>query len=65
VVDRDFRRDWEAKGSLDATERAHRRAEQLIASYETHPLADDLASELESITLRAARAAGMDQLPAR
>jgi trimethylamine--corrinoid protein Co-methyltransferase len=65
VVDRDFRRDWEAKGSLDATERAHRRAEQLIASYETHPLADDLASELESITLRAAQAAGMDQLPAR
>jgi len=65
VVDRDFRRDWEAKGSLDATERAHRRAEQLIASYETHPLADDLASELESITLLAAQAVGMDQLPAR
>ena len=65
VVDRDFRRDWEAKGSLDATERAHRRAEQLIASYEAHPLADGLSSELESITLRAAQAAGMDRLPER
>ena len=63
AVDRDFRRDWEAKGSLDATKRAHRRAERLIAAYEAHPLPEGLADELECITLHAAQAAGMDKLP--
>ncbi len=65
AVDRDFRRDWEAKGSLDATDRAHRRAEEIIAAYEPLSLAEDVARELDAITLRAAQAAGMDQLPAR
>ena len=65
AVDRDFRRDWEAKGSLDATERAHRRAEEIIAAYEPLALAEDVARELDAITLRAAQAVGMDQLPAR
>ena len=65
AVDRDFRRDWEAKGSLDATERAHRRAEQLIAAHEPHPLEESVARELETITEQAAQAAGMDTLPER
>jgi trimethylamine--corrinoid protein Co-methyltransferase len=65
VIDRDFRRNWEAKGSLDAAERAHRRVEEIIAAYEPEPLPDEVARELEAITLRAARAAGLDHLPAR
>jgi len=64
VVDRDFRRNWEAKGSLDAAERAHRRVEALIAAYEPKPLPDEVTRELEAITLRAAQSAGMDRLPA-
>jgi trimethylamine--corrinoid protein Co-methyltransferase len=63
VVDRDFRRNWEAKGSLDAAARAHNRVEEVIAAYEPKPLPDEIAQELEKITLQAAQAAGMDSLP--
>jgi len=63
VVDRDFRRNWEAQGSLDVTERAHRRVEEIIAAYEPMELSVEVARELEAITLRAAQAAGMDSLP--
>jgi trimethylamine--corrinoid protein Co-methyltransferase len=65
VVDRDFRRTWEAKGSLDVAERAHRRVEEIVAAYEPRPLPDRVTRELEAITLRAAQAAGMDCLPER
>ena len=65
VVDRDFRRDWEAKGGPDAAERAHRRVEEVIAAYEPKELPAEVERELEAITLRAAQAAGMDQLPSR
>jgi trimethylamine--corrinoid protein Co-methyltransferase len=64
VVDRDFRRNWEAKGSLDATERAHRRVEAIIAAYEPKSLPDEVTRELQAITLRTAQSAGMDRLPA-
>jgi trimethylamine--corrinoid protein Co-methyltransferase len=63
AIDRDFRRNWEATGSLDATARAHQRVEKVIAAYEPKRLPDDAARELEEITLRAARAAGTDNLP--
>ena len=59
VIDRDFRRNWAAKGSLDATARAHQRVEEVIAAYEPKPLPGEVARELEEITLQAARAAGM------
>jgi trimethylamine--corrinoid protein Co-methyltransferase len=65
VVDRDFRRTWEAKGSLDVTERAHRRVQEIVAAYTPQPLPDEVARQLEAIALRAAQAAGMDRLPAR
>ena len=65
VVDRDFRRNWAAKGSLDASERAHRRAEEIIAGYEPTVLPEETTRELEAITLRAAQVAGMDRLPDR
>ncbi len=65
VVDRDFRHQWEDKGCLDVTERAHQRVEEIIAAYEPSPLPDEVTRELEAITLRAAQAAGMDRLPER
>jgi len=63
VVDRDFRRNWEAKGSKDAWTRAHERVEALLAAHQPRELPPEVLSELESITLRAAQAAGMDRLP--
>ena len=63
VVDRDFRGEWEAKGSRDVSDRAHHRVEEIIAAYERHPLPDEVTRELGAITGRAARAAGMDRLP--
>ncbi|MBN1220651.1 MAG: trimethylamine methyltransferase family protein [Anaerolineae bacterium] len=63
VVDRDFQRNWEAKGSLDTTERAHRRVEEIISAYKPTELPAEVVRELETITRQAARAAGMDRLP--
>ena len=65
VVDRDFRRNWESKGGLDAAERAHRRVEEVVAAYEPKEIPAEVARELEAITLRAAQTAGMDHLPER
>jgi trimethylamine--corrinoid protein Co-methyltransferase len=65
VVDRDFRRDWEAKGSLDIAERAHRRVEEVIRVYEPQEIPVEVVQELEAITLQAAQSAGMDRLPER
>jgi len=65
VVDRDFRRNWEEKGSKDATQRAHERVEALLAAYRPKGLPADVIGQLESITLRRAQAAGMDRLPPR
>ncbi len=65
VIDRDFRRNWEMKGSKDTVERAHERVEALIASYQPKPLAPEVVKELEDITLKALQKAGMDRLPPR
>jgi len=65
VVDRDFRRNWEEKGSKDTAQRAHGRAEALIAAYQSKGLSAEVVAELEAITLRRAQAAGMDRLPPR
>jgi trimethylamine--corrinoid protein Co-methyltransferase len=65
VVDRDFRREWETKGSKDAAQRAHERVEELIAAHQPKELPSDVVAELEEITLRAAQSAGMAELPSR
>ena len=65
VVDRDFRRNWEAQGSLDAAERAHRRVEETIGAHEHRELPAKVVRELETIALRAVQEAGMDHLPDR
>ncbi|MBN1993804.1 MAG: trimethylamine methyltransferase family protein [Anaerolineae bacterium] len=65
VVDRDFRRNWEAKGGLDTAARAHQRVNEVVAAYEPKELPPEISRELEAITLRAAQAAGLDRLPER
>ena len=63
VIDRDTRQAWEGKGAKDTTQRAHEQVEELIATYEPRELPPDVIRELEDITLRAAKAAGLDKLP--
>jgi len=63
VIDRDYRETWFRKGALDVNARAHRRVEELIASYEPLPLPDDVVRELRGIASRHAKAAGLDELP--
>jgi trimethylamine--corrinoid protein Co-methyltransferase len=63
VIDRDTRQAWEEKGARDATQRAHERVEELIATYEPRELPPEVTKELEDITLQAAKAAGLDKLP--
>ncbi len=63
VIDRDYRETWFNKGALDVNARAHRRVEELIASYEPLLLPDDVARELHVIATGYAKAAGLDQLP--
>jgi trimethylamine--corrinoid protein Co-methyltransferase len=63
VIERDTRQAWEEKGAKDATQRAHERVEELIATYEPRELPPEVVRELEDITLRAAKAAGLDKLP--
>ncbi|HUS70481.1 MAG TPA: trimethylamine methyltransferase family protein [Anaerolineae bacterium] len=62
VIDRDYRKAWFDKGALDVNARAHRRVEELVASYEPLDLPDDVVRELQVIATRHARAAGLDQL---
>lgn len=65
VIDRDFRQTWFDKGALDINARAHRRAQELIASYELLPLDEAVVKDLEGIALRHARTHGLSELPKR
>ncbi|MGC9335725.1 MAG: trimethylamine methyltransferase family protein [Anaerolineae bacterium] len=65
VIDRDFRQTWFDKGGLDINTRAHRRVQELIASWELTPLDAAVIRELEAIASRHAKAAGLDRLPER
>jgi len=63
VVDRDFQRAWQEKGSKNTAQRAHERVEELVASYDHTPRPDGVIRELERITLQAARGCGLEELP--
>jgi len=65
VIDRDFRQTWFDKGALDANARAHRRVQELMASWEPLGLDQAKVKELEAIAQRHARANGLDKLPER
>lgn len=64
VIDRDYRQGWFDKGALDINARAHRRVEELIASYEPLELPEEVVRELKDIANREARATGLERLPA-
>jgi trimethylamine:corrinoid methyltransferase-like protein len=63
VIDRGSLDAWKKKGAKTAWERAQDRVEELVATYEPSPIADDLRSELRAMTLQAAQKFGMDKLP--
>jgi trimethylamine--corrinoid protein Co-methyltransferase len=63
VVDRDFQRTWQEKGSTRTEQRAHERVEELVAGYDRPERPDEVLGELQRITLAAAQACGLEQLP--
>lgn len=65
VIDRDFRQTWFDKGALDATARAHRKVQELIAAWERPALPAGVPQALEEIATRHGKAAGLGKLPQR
>ena len=43
------RKDWEAKGAKDITQRAKEKVEQILREHEPEPLDKDVKKELEKI----------------
>jgi trimethylamine--corrinoid protein Co-methyltransferase len=62
VTERHYRETWLEQGAKDTAQRAHERAEQLIAAYEPRVPAE-VQKALAAMTLRAGRAYGLDELP--
>jgi trimethylamine--corrinoid protein Co-methyltransferase len=63
VIDRASVDEWERNGAKSAFERASDRVESLVASYEPVAVSDEVRTELNNITLNAAKRFGMDKLP--
>jgi len=63
LIDRHPPEIWEEKGSLTALDRAQNRVEDLVSSWESSPLTEELRKELREITAAAAASFGMDRLP--
>ena len=63
VVDREFQRSWEEKGSKSTAQRAHERVEELIGAHEPKPRPREVLKELKRITLQSAKASGLGELP--
>jgi trimethylamine---corrinoid protein Co-methyltransferase len=63
VIDRSSLDGWQKNGAKSATDRAREQVDRLLVNYKLPPLSNALRQELRDITLRAARACGMDSLP--
>ncbi|MBC8503672.1 MAG: trimethylamine methyltransferase family protein [Chloroflexi bacterium] len=63
VIDRGSLDGWMKKGSKSTLERAKDRVNELLATYQTSPISDELRTELRNITTHAAQKFGMDELP--
>jgi trimethylamine--corrinoid protein Co-methyltransferase len=63
VIDRGSYDAWQQKGSKSVVERATQRVESLLSTYQPNSLDSALRSELQNITLSAARRFGMEKLP--
>jgi trimethylamine:corrinoid methyltransferase-like protein len=64
VIDRDTVEAWEKKGAKSAWERAKERVNTLLIQYQPSPMPTEVKNELRRITTKAARKAGMKELPA-
>jgi trimethylamine---corrinoid protein Co-methyltransferase len=65
VIDRTSRARWLTEGASTLGERAAAEVERLQAEFTVSPLGSEERRELESVMRAAARACGMDALPAR
>ncbi len=63
VIDRGSFDSWKRKGSKSAFDRASERVDRLVSAYEPAVRSEKLVAELRSITTRAARSFGMENLP--
>jgi trimethylamine--corrinoid protein Co-methyltransferase len=63
IIDRGSLEAWKKKGRKTTWERAQDRVVALLDTYKRPPIADDLRRELRVLTLKAAQAFGMDELP--
>ena len=63
VIDRGSLEAWEVEGSRTTYERASDRVDELLKSYDSPVLSDDLRKELRSIASREAKRYGMQSLP--
>jgi trimethylamine--corrinoid protein Co-methyltransferase len=63
VIDRGSLDAWKREGSKTAWERAHDRVGELLVAYGDSSISEELRSELRAITLKAAQAFGLDELP--
>jgi trimethylamine--corrinoid protein Co-methyltransferase len=63
VIDRGSLRAWQEGGHLDTFARARMRAAELLAAYQRPEISPEQERELREMVERAAREAGMDELP--
>ena len=63
VIDRGSLRAWQEGGRLDTFARARARAAELLAAYQRPEIPPEQERELREMVERAAREAGMDELP--
>jgi len=63
LIDRDSYRDWEAKGSQTALDRANAEVAKRLAKHPGTPPADTELAELRKIMTAEARRHGLDELP--
>ena len=63
VIDRGSLDGWKRKGAKTAFERATDRVDELLATYQSSPIPDELRAELRDIATKAAQKFGMDALP--
>lgn len=63
LVDRSSVEEWEREGARNMFERARDRVDELVKTYEPSPVSKEVRKELRSITSKAAKKFGMDELP--
>jgi len=63
IIDRHTRQAWENEGGKSIVERAHERAEEIIAAYQPKEIPPEVEKELTKIVTSAARKCSLEKLP--